>query len=65
MWAKNRLEERKMTKRYRGPDFNKPVTKQIVFEEEAVKVAMKLADKYGVNFSEIVRRSLDEYFIGR
>lgn len=54
-----------MTKRYRGPDFNKPVTKQIVFEEETVKVAMKLADKYGVNFSEIVRRSLDEYFIGR
>ena len=54
-----------MKKRYRGTDFDKPVTKQIVFEEKAVKVAMKLADKYGVNFSEIVRRSLDEYFIGR
>lgn len=53
-----------MTKRYRGPDFQKPITKQIVFEEETVKVAMKEAERQSVNFSEIVRRSLEDYLFG-
>lgn len=54
-----------MKKRYRGTDFVKPMTKQVVFEEDAVRVAMELADSQGVNFSEIVRRSLDDYLIKR
>lgn len=52
-----------MKKRYRGTGFIKPMTKQVVFEEDAVRVAMKLAENQSVNFSEIVRRSLDDYLL--
>ena len=34
---------------------------KIVFEEETVRAGMREAERQGVNFSEIVRRSLEDY----